>query len=457
MRFFAACIAVVLSLSAQPAAEATALGPDGGPGGSPFSETCPGGQYLVGLAAGLGAWVEHVQAICAPWTGTAFAPGTVQPTVHGTSPQTTVDQCTPAASVGGYVETFTRDGHDPKYVNSIMLWCDDVADANGGSVCLETGEGCGLLLDNPDALENCPTGEAAIGINGRSGMWLDAFGLICGPQPKYVPPAPPKPPTVATIDQNAGNSSVRAGSNSAAAFAKGNTNLPATPPLGVPSGAPTTPPPPPSAASASFTVSCQGGGSMAGAAGSDGFIRIQFAPAAQGSGAAAPLPGQCAWSDRAFRPGEPLMLVYPAGSPNATALLQASRSGRFDVHAYNNGQGALVITSIDVTPVPAATGSTNPTGGVVVPQPAGPLAPPAGGPARAVATATVTTAVNIRSGPSGNNPVIGVVRGGTTVAITGCMNGWCALRQLIGIQQGWVAQQFLAFPSAPVTALAPQG
>jgi hypothetical protein len=59
--------------------------------------------------------------------------------------------------------------------------------------------------------------------------------------------------------------------------------------------------------------------------------------------------------------------------------------------------------------------------------------------------AIATTTLNVRAGPGPTNRVIGVLQGGSEVAISGCAGGWCA----IGHQQGWVAEQFLSFSAAP--------
>src|SRR5262249_49982369 len=54
-------------------------------------------------------------------------------------------------------------------------------------ICLNTGNGC------PDAhparpslkavTQRCPDHEAGTGVHGRSGSFVDAIGLICGPKP----------------------------------------------------------------------------------------------------------------------------------------------------------------------------------------------------------------------------------------------------------------------------------
>ena len=60
---------------------ATDLGPDGGPGGTPFRFECPKGSYIVGFQAKTGEWIDRLQAICAPWipNSNSFGPITVGP------------------------------------------------------------------------------------------------------------------------------------------------------------------------------------------------------------------------------------------------------------------------------------------------------------------------------------------------------------------------------------------
>lgn len=107
-------------------------------------------------------------------------------------------------------------------------------------------------------------------------------------------------------------------------------------------------PPQEPSAPAGYAITCTGGGNMTAQASSDGFLRILFDAAAQGSAAAAPQPGQCAWADRGFRPGEPQMLVYGVSATGADLLALAANQGiPFQVHAYNNNQGAMVVTGLD--------------------------------------------------------------------------------------------------------------
>jgi hypothetical protein len=55
--------------------------------------------------------------------------------------------------------------------------------------------------------------------------------------------------------------------------------------------------------------------------------------------------------DRGFRAGEPVMLILMSSDPDAAGLTdRANAGGRFSVTAYNNNQGAMVVTSIALPP-----------------------------------------------------------------------------------------------------------
>ena len=85
---------------------------------------------------------------------------------------------------------------------------------------------------------------------------------------------------------------------------------------------------------------CRGGGGMRADIQANGTMHVFFTPAAQGANTAPPGPGQCAFLDRALRPGEPTQLRTSFGA--ARSLLDTIVSGgAFDVHVFNNNQGAM--------------------------------------------------------------------------------------------------------------------
>lgn len=95
----------------------------------------------------------------------------------------------------------------------------------------------------------------------------------------------------------------------------------------------------------SFPMVCRGGGGMRAEIFANGAMRIFFTPAAQAANIAPPQPGQCIWLDRTFRPGEPPVLLSTFGA--ARVLLDAMvAGGPFNVHVFNNNQGAMQVTRV---------------------------------------------------------------------------------------------------------------
>jgi hypothetical protein len=72
------------------------------------------------------------------------------------------------------------------FVNFIELTCTPIAGGTSNTLCIQTGQGC------PAAgafVQTCPTGMSAIGIGGRTGTYVDALGLVCGPKPAPMSPS----------------------------------------------------------------------------------------------------------------------------------------------------------------------------------------------------------------------------------------------------------------------------
>ena len=336
--------ALLATLLSAGTASATVIPSKGGPGGGFFAAPCSPGQYVVGFAAQAGAWVDGVAPLCAPYLPSpgTFAKGQSAGFhgAHGGSPQTQL--CSPGKAVtrlllGVLFEKGGVLGDDTKktYIDYIGFECADIHGQAKENRCVATGDPCAEL----DSIVACPSGELATGINGRSGAFVDALGLICGPAPRTVVLGKAKPQS--------------GGQTPAPNILKGNgvlkgngrvVTLPGQPPATQP---PAPPPQPQSPAQPpSYALTCLGGGHMRANATSDGFVRITFGPASQGSSVAPPRKGECAWGDRGFRPGEPQMLVYSGA--RAGDLAKAAKKGKvFQVHAYNNNQGAMVVTSID--------------------------------------------------------------------------------------------------------------
>jgi hypothetical protein len=83
----------------------------------------------------------------------------------------------------------TSEGVDTIVINNIHLFCGTVAGERPGGAAItldapvhKSVKGSGLFENNVrHALDQqvCPAGQVAVGVHGRSGIWLDAIGLIC--------------------------------------------------------------------------------------------------------------------------------------------------------------------------------------------------------------------------------------------------------------------------------------
>ena len=198
--------------------EAKDLPIQGGPGGGYFRSECGAGQWVIGVTIRHGLWVDAMRLICAGYSSTSRVVPDFDLDFQGQqggslTPATVI--CSNDTYVTGIKFGTTWDGNDPKYVDYVEVTCASVVVFTGTppfavygligtSTCLDTGEGCS---NQPFSL-SCDLGDAATGFHGRSGIYVDALGLICGPSPALVaataqaPPAgtPPPPPQL-TPDQ----------------------------------------------------------------------------------------------------------------------------------------------------------------------------------------------------------------------------------------------------------------
>lgn len=178
---------LALIITTQSSASATDFKPEGGPGGAPFRDECPAGQFLIGTKARTGSVVDMISITC----------GTV--TANGQITNVTQDR-DQRGGTGGNVPRDSFDGKPRKtncesneIINAMAVLPGRSPD-NGPTVVRLIIFNCKLIdgtarhnLDIgdaplfPDILQTCPAGEIATGIQGRSGKYVDAVGLICGP------------------------------------------------------------------------------------------------------------------------------------------------------------------------------------------------------------------------------------------------------------------------------------
>ena len=167
----------------------------GGLGGQEFRADCPTGSYLVGLAGRTGEWVDRIAPICAPWlvAKQVFGPPSVGPSHGGSTGGQEHHPICWNEFVGSIyvvqswkIDVLRSDNH---YVQRIKTSCASVPpSAKSMSFYFGTKDpydqniSFGPFGTKPPE-QACPAKEAAVGIRGRAGQFVDAIGLICGPLP----------------------------------------------------------------------------------------------------------------------------------------------------------------------------------------------------------------------------------------------------------------------------------
>lgn len=216
---FAAWSVLVLVIGLAPLYPDLALATDrpvfGGPGGKYKRVDCPQGSYLVGLHGRFGDWLDQIAPVCAFWLrgSQTFGKPSIGETLGGTSEggQENTNSCENSA-----IQSWTTYHHRmPKgFVKLIKAYCMSVASPPAYPSYLFYGQQPSARPAEDEPLtplpfegrppnQACPPGEAAVGIHGRTGHFVDAIGLICGPLPaklstpvtKVIPgtKAPPSP------------------------------------------------------------------------------------------------------------------------------------------------------------------------------------------------------------------------------------------------------------------------
>ena len=197
----AALAAVVLAVASSGHAWADDyLEPIGGPGGGRFEAHCPANQFLAGFELSAADDVDAIRPLCV----VAYAPRDVSAPASesnwygGSGGGVTSVVCTKYRPVvTGMIVAY--EGVDTEVVNNIHLFCGVAAATqeagNSPSAVFNAPDydpGSGSFSGGGGGTQHCPAGQVAVGLHGRSGIWLDAMGLICAAAPQAVPAAPVK-------------------------------------------------------------------------------------------------------------------------------------------------------------------------------------------------------------------------------------------------------------------------
>jgi hypothetical protein len=202
MRFHVGVIIVSLLIAgARPTAQEPVKAPiQGGPGGDYFEFSCGPGRVLVGLRGSAGVLIDSVQAICArvDAAGATVDPQPQGP-VFGSRPIDQTVTCRNQLAV--YAASVSLSEQQP-LAGSIHLSCRQIANYGEGGSEMVRLKGSGRLrgyrsptpttgaVDMGEFHDSvCPAPTYAVGIRGRAGTYLDAFGLLCAPKPSAAPAA----------------------------------------------------------------------------------------------------------------------------------------------------------------------------------------------------------------------------------------------------------------------------
>lgn len=199
-------------LTAVPAfAQADAvLPPLGGSGGGQYIARCNSGQYLTGFQLRTADDVDAIRPLCVSIYGpeevSRFEPYRSYLGGDGGGQREVLCPTNTPVVIGLRIGW---EGWATSVVNNIHLFCGLAATSqtlsefpsavfDGPIVGREPGPG-GRFSGAPNfRSQRCPDGYIALGINGRSGKWVDSVGLICG-VPKFTRNPNPSRPVVSSI------------------------------------------------------------------------------------------------------------------------------------------------------------------------------------------------------------------------------------------------------------------
>lgn len=174
----------------------------GGSGGAPFTMRCAEGDYLVGLHARSGDWVDAIAPLCARWDVSRqgfLAPG-LGPLHGGRGGGVSEIRCDQTSAIKSLVIE-----NAPNRYSSVAMLVPSCAsalepsrrtarvgpDQFGTSIAdridreAEPGVGSNTTVDyDMSRMPRCNEGDLAVGVFGAAGNFVDRIGLICAPAPR---------------------------------------------------------------------------------------------------------------------------------------------------------------------------------------------------------------------------------------------------------------------------------
>ena len=173
---------------------ARAFPPSGatGPGLPVIIDSCPSGQFLVGVDARSGAWMDQISITCAkfdPASGSTAGTRYHGPARGGIGGGPSSKECNADHLITGVGITMRDEGDNVRMLifNCVKPNSNPIIRHN-----LDVGNNSPFF---PSLIQTCPTGQAAIGIETVFNNFINAVGVDCGQIPgavaqKTEPPQP---------------------------------------------------------------------------------------------------------------------------------------------------------------------------------------------------------------------------------------------------------------------------
>jgi hypothetical protein len=174
----------------------------GGNGGTPFRFQCPSGEFLIGIRAKAGQWIDRIGGVCAAWDPVrrvTLPPHDMRDEFGGAGGEWTRFGCPPNTALSGWLIEDSR-GEDPHVVGNIAQEeCRSLVPPFGTVAAQNHFIGHTQLPDGgpfPGHFKaaplwaRCKPGQLANGLYGGSGVYLDRVGLFCA-TPVVAQAAPP--------------------------------------------------------------------------------------------------------------------------------------------------------------------------------------------------------------------------------------------------------------------------
>lgn len=150
----------------------------GGGGGAPFQLACDADQVLVGIHGRYATYVNQVGPQCVAidqfgrWIGDPVTKPVTGTTASGTSFN---KLCPRDSAMSGF------RGRSAQYVDQIDIECRALTPSGGLTGSGQFLGAVGGPAGSEQGLASCGTGNPVYALYGRSGGWLDAFGVQCRP------------------------------------------------------------------------------------------------------------------------------------------------------------------------------------------------------------------------------------------------------------------------------------